>query len=283
MLDKVVFIFPYATPFELTGIAIDQESDSLTYCWEQFDLGPSVHPDSAVGTAPLFRSWQPVNSPTRIFPRIEDLVSNTHTIGELLPQFGRELNFRLTVRDNRSGGGGVDYDQITFYTTDSSGHFRLITPDNGQIWTVGSLETVSWDVANSDQTPVNCQQVNIWLSEDGGYTYPHLIAENRENNGVAVITVPNITGNQIRLKVKAADNIFFDVSNANNVILPAINPDFTISVDNPVAIICGNESATYAIELDTLLNFQEAINMDIIGQPTGSTFSFSSNNVVPPD
>jgi subtilisin-like proprotein convertase family protein len=281
-LETGGFYIPYATPFELTGSATDLEGDSLTYCWEQFDLGPSVHPDSAVGTAPLFRSWKPVNTPTRIFPRIEDLVANTPTIGELLPQFGRELNFRLTVRDNRSGGGGVDYEQITFYTTDSSGHFRLITPDNSQVWTAGTLEMISWDVANSNQPPVNCQKVDIWLSEDGGYTYPHLIAENRENNGVAVVTVPNITGNQIRLKVKAADNIFFDVSNANNVILPASNPDFTIEVNTPVATICGNEPATFSIELDSLLGFQEAVNLDIIGQPTGTAFSFSDNNIIPP-
>ena len=276
------FYIPYATPFELTGMATDEEGDSLTYCWEQFDLGPSVHPDSAVGTAPLFRSWQPVNTPTRIFPRIEDLVSNTSTIGELLPQFGRELNFRLTVRDNRSGGGGVDYDQIRFYTTDSSGHFRLISPDNGQIWTTGSLEMVSWDVANSNQAPVNCQEVDIWLSEDGGYTYPHLLAANRENNGAAMITVPNITGNQIRLKVKASDNIFFDVSNANSVILPATNPDFTIGINSPTATICGDESVTFSIDLDTILGFQEPVHLNVIGQPAGSVFSFSENDIIPP-
>jgi subtilisin-like proprotein convertase family protein len=276
------FYIPYATPFELTGSATDIDGDSLTYCWEQFDLGPSVHPDSAVGTAPLFRSWEPVHTPTRIFPRIEDLVDNTQTIGELLPQFGRELNFRMTVRDNNISGGGVDYDQITFHTTDSSGHFRVVSPNGGQIWSVGDLETISWDVANSNLPPVNCHKVNIWLSEDGGYTYPHLIAEQRDNNGAAVVTIPSIIGNQIRFKVKAADNIFFDVSNSNNVILPAINPDFTITVDDPVATICGDESVPFSIELDTLLDFQEAVQLDILGQPMGSVFTFSENDILPP-
>lgn len=276
------FYIPYATPFELTGEAVDAEGDSLTYCWEQFDLGPSVHPDSAVGSAPLFRPFKPVTSPTRIFPRIEDLVNNTTIIGELLPQFGRELNFRVTVRDNRPGGGGAAYDQITFFAADSSGNFRVLVPNGGQIWTVGDIVTVNWEVANSDQSPVNCQKVNIYLSEDGGFTYPHLLASDRDNNGAAVVTVPNIVGNQIRIKVKAANNIFFDISNGNNVILPATNPDFTVTVANPSVTICGQEIATYNIALDTLLGFQEPVNLSVFNAPTGTSFSFSENDLVPP-
>jgi len=276
------FYIPYNTPFEITGSATDLEEDSLTYCWEQFDLGPSVHPDSAAGTAPLFRTWKPVNSPTRIFPRIEDLVTNTHTIGELLPQFGRELNFRMTVRDNNMNGGGVDYEQITFYATDSSGNFKILVPDGGQIWTVGGLQTVSWDVANSNKFPVNCNAVNIWMSEDGGFTYPHLLASNRDNIGAAVITVPNIIGNEIRIKVKATNNIFFDISNQNNIIIPPSSSDFSVSVDNPVDTICGMEMANFEIHLDSLLGFSENIHMEIINPINGATFVFSENDIPPP-
>ena len=46
----------------------------------------------------------------RIFPRPFDLVYNTHTIGEILPTYSRDLEFRFTARDNRSGGGGVGHD-----------------------------------------------------------------------------------------------------------------------------------------------------------------------------
>ncbi len=281
-VDEGDFYIPYNTPFELTGSATDVDGDSLTYCWEQFDLGPTVHPASAEGTAPLFRSWSPVDHPTRIFPRIEDLVNNTRTIGELLPQFGRELNFRMTVRDNAPMGGGVDYEQITFQVADSSGNFRVLQPDGGQFWVVGSLQIINWDVANSDQFPVNCRKVNIWLSEDGGFTYPHLIAANRDNTGSAVVTVPNITGDQIRIKVKAANNIFFDISNNNYSILPASNPDFTVGVDQPTDTICGNETAVFQISLDSILDFAESVNLSIPDPISGIEFTFSANDVMPP-
>ncbi len=276
------FYIPYNTPFELTGSAVDEDGDALTYCWEQYDRGPQTHPDIPVGTAPLFRSWQPVDHPTRIFPRIEDLVTNTGTIGELLPQFGREMNFRMTVRDNNPMGGGVDYDQITFQVADSTGNFRVMQPNGGQFWVAGSIQTVSWDVAGSDQAPVNCQTVNIWLSEDGGYTYPHLIAANRANNGSAVVTVPNIPSDQIRIKVKAADNIFFDISNNNFSILEASNPDFSLTVNQATDTICGQGIATFQISLDSLLGFSENVNLSVPDPIAGGSFMFSDNDVAPP-
>ena len=276
------FYIPYNTPFELSGSATDEDGDSLTYCWEQFDLGPQTPPDVPVGTAPLFRSWRPVDHPTRVFPRIEDLVTNTQTIGELLPQFGREMNFRMTVRDNAPLGGGVDYEQITFQVADSSGNFRVLEPNGGQLWPAGSLQTVSWDVANTDQLPVNCQRVNIYLSDDGGYTYPYLLAANRANDGSAVISVPNIPGENIRIKVKAADNIFFDISNSDNTILAATNSNFTVVVAENIDTICGAGMASFAIELDSILGFSESISLSVTDPIAGASFSFSDNEVTPP-
>ena len=276
------FYIPYQTPFELVASATDPNGDSLTYCWEQFDLGPQTHPDSAAGTAPLFRTWPAGNDPVRICPQISDLVGNVHTIGELLPQFGREMNFRVLVRDNVPGGGGADYGHLTFQVADSAGPFALVAPNGGQFWTVGDVETVTWDVANSNLPPVSCQSVDIWLSEDGGYTYPHLLASNRPNSGSAAITVPNITGNAIRLKVKASGNIFFDISDNNSILLPATAPDYSMTVNAPVQTICGNDTAWYLIELDSLLGFADPVSLSLAGHPPGTHFAFSNNAIVPP-
>lgn len=276
------FHIPYQTPFELVASAVDPEGDSLTYCWEQFDLGPQAHPDSAVGTAPLFRTWPAGKDSIRICPQISDLVNNVHTIGELLPQFGREMNFRVLVRDNVVGGGAADYGHLTFQVADSAGPFAVVSPNGGQFWTVGDIQTVTWDVANSNLAPVNCQAVDIWLSEDGGWTYPHLLASNRPNTGAATITVPNVVGNGIRIKVKAADNIFFDISDNNSIVSPALAPDYTVTVNAPLQTLCGSDTVVYVIELDTLMGFSDSVSLGLIGNPAGTAYTFSGNPTLPP-
>ncbi len=276
------FHIPFQTPFELTGSAEDVDGDSLTYCWEQYDLGPQTHPNTASGNAPLFRSWLPEPHGTRIFPRIQDLVNNTTVIGELLPQFGRPMKFRMTVRDNVALGGGVDYDQINFEVNGNSGPFLVNYPNGGQNWNVGYLETVTWDVSNTDLAPISCAAVNIFLSEDGGYTYPHLVASDVPNTGSAIIEVPNVIGNQIRMKIKAANNVFFDISNQNFSIAPTTEPDYVFATTTPSQIICATETVEYEIMIDTVLGYSDPVNLSITNNPAGTTIGFSANDIVPP-
>lgn len=269
------YFIPTSTPFELTGSAIDIDGDSMTYSWEQFDLGPNTHPDTAIGTCPLFKVNFPLDHPTRIFPKIDDIVTGGYTRGEKLPDYGRRMTFRMLVRDGR---GGVDWDELYFHTSDSSGPFLVTHPNAGfPVWNVGTVQSVSWDVANTDQYPVNCSKVDIFLSEDGGYTYPHTLALNRNNTGSTPITVPNITGNQMRIKVKSANSIFFDISNDNFAIVPAAAPDFTMSVANPSQEICGLDSITYLIDLDTIDGFADPVNLSLFGTPPGTSYNFSAN------
>ncbi|WP_206309038.1 hypothetical protein, partial [Streptomyces sp. A1136] len=53
------------------------------------------------GKGPIFRSYPPGISGTRIFPKLEAILGEEKlSIGEVYPATTRELNFRLTVRDN---------------------------------------------------------------------------------------------------------------------------------------------------------------------------------------
>ncbi|MDY0083500.1 MAG: zinc-dependent metalloprotease family protein, partial [Ignavibacteriaceae bacterium] len=227
------FYIPKSTPFALTGSASDPNGDALTYCWEEFDLGPAGAPNAPSGTAPIFRSWSPTSLPTRTFPRLSDLINNTTVIGELLPTYSRTLTFRLTVRDNKSGGGGVDYKQMsTFYVDGNSGPFIVTSPNTNVSWFGNSQQTITWNVANTSSTPVNCSNVNILLSTDGGYNFNTVLTANTLNDGSEIVTIPNLPTSQARIKVEAAGNIFFDISNTNFTIVnnPTVNdPSYFIA------------------------------------------------------
>ncbi len=219
------FTIPIGTPFILTGSATDPDGDTLTYNWEEFDLGPAGHPNSPSGNAPIFRSFNATLNPWRTFPKLNDLLNNTQTIGEILPTYTRTLKFRLTVRDNRAGGGGVSYDEIQFSVTDAAGPFLVTAPNTSVTWQGNTSQTITWDVANTSVGPVNAVNVNILLSTDGGNTYSEILASSTANDGSETLQIPNIPTTQARIKVEASNNIFFDISNEN----------FTIE-DNPIPV-----------------------------------------------
>ena len=217
------FTIPRQTPFTLTGSATDPNGDPLTYSWEQFDLGAASPPNTDNGNRPIFRVFDPVSSPSRTFPQLSDILNNISTIGESLPTTNRALTFRLMVRDNQVGGGGVDYDTVTLNVTSGAGPFLVTAPNTAVTWTGGTSQTVSWDVANTNLSPVSCTDVNILLSTDGGNTFPTTLASSTPNDGSESITVPSVSTNTARVKVECANNIFFDISNA----------DFTVTDGGP--------------------------------------------------
>lgn len=221
------FTIPISTPFALTGSATDIETPaSLTYCWEQYDTGPSGAPNSPTGNAPIFRSFSPVTSSTRTFPKLSDLLNNTQTIGEILPTYTRSLVFRLTARDNSAIGGGINFNTKTISVSSVAGPFLVTSPNTAVSWNSGISQTVTWNVASTTAAPVSCANVNILLSTNGGTTFPTTLLLNTPNDGTQSVTLPVINTSTARIKVESVGNIFFDISNTNftitNLNLPSI-------------------------------------------------------------
>ena len=214
------FYIPKSTPFALTGSATDPNGDPVTFCWEEFDLGPAGAPGAPSGNAPIFRSFNPATTSTRTFPKLSDLLNNTQTIGEILPSYGRNLTFRLTARDNRAGGGGVDYSQMsTFFVDGNSGPFLVTSPNTNISWLGNTQQTVTWNVANTSSSPVSCANVKILLSTNGGNSFNTVLIASTPNDGSQIIELPNLPTSQARIKVEAIGNIFFDISNTNFTIV----------------------------------------------------------------
>lgn len=248
------YIIPINTPFELTGSnGDDADGDTLTYTWEEFDLGAAQSlSQSDNGASPLFRSWPPSTNPVRVFPRLQNLLAGTVPTGERLPTTSRTMNFRLTVRDNVSGGQ-IGEDTMTVTSDTVAGPFQLTAPNGGQSYTAGASIVVTWDVANTASGNVKTPNVNILLSKDGGVTYPHTLATATPNDGSQSVILPaGLTGTTNRIKVKGTNNIFFDVSNGNFAIVAnAGKPDFVITniVLNPaISNISGTFSAAVTVK-----------------------------------
>ena len=279
------FVIPVRTPFELTGEATDPDGDELNYCWEQYDLGPAspLGMPSSNGTPPLFRSYLPKDNPHRVFPKIETIIGNTIDIREVLPTTTRALTFRMTARDNNNEAGGYDFAQITFTSNVNAGPFRVTAPNDGtESWEVGEYVEVTWDVANTNGPQVNAQSVDIYLSTDGGFTYPVVLLENTKNDGSAFVVVPDEVTSSARVKVKGRGNIFFDISNANFDILPATAPDFTVSSYSPEdGQVCVPATFDVTLETAAILGFTEMISFSVNGLPAGATTSFTNNPVMP--
>ncbi len=228
------FTIPQQTYFQLTGSATDADNDPLTYDWEQFNAGAAAPPNTDDGTRAIFRSFNPTTSPTRFFPKLSDILNNTSTFGEALPMTNRTLTFRLTARDNRTGGGGVNYASVNIPVTTSSGPFLVTSPNTAVSWPGGSAQTVTWDVANTTAPPVSCATVDITLSTDGGNTWPLPLAFGTANDGTQGVTAPNVSTTQARVQVACSTNIFFDVSNVNFTIVGGPTPTGTPPTSTPI-------------------------------------------------
>ena len=239
---------PIGTPFTLTATATDANGDALTYCWEGWDLGTggAWNNGSASATSPLWKSRIPKISGSRTFPDIAVILANYPASpaatmgglkGETLPQVARIMKFRLTVRDNRAGGGGVvtGGDGCGTFTAPFSlnvtgtSPFAVTVPNGGESYSAGSTQTVTWNVVGTDIAPFSVANVKVSLSTDGGLTYPTVISASTPNDGSEALIIPGPATTTARIKVEALGNVFFDISNANFTITAATGPTVTLS------------------------------------------------------
>lgn len=231
------FTIPKSTPFSLFGSATDADpSNDLSYSWEGTNI--SDEPVNANLTAttisdptkpPFFRSYPPLvtsqvsNPGLRNYPRLSAILNGSnYAKGDKLPSIGITTTHTLTVRDN---AGAVTTHDVTVIIDGTSGPF-LITNDPTGNHTAGEVLNVTWSINNTNASPVNCTLVDIFLSTDGGQTFPTTLANALPNNGSASITLPNTNTTLARLKIAPSSstasgntpNIFFDISNADFVI-----------------------------------------------------------------
>ena len=246
------FTIPRQTPFTLTGSGTDPNGDTLTFNWEEMDIGGAWTNDGVLpntdadGSArAIFRTQRPGADTTRTFPTLNSILDGTNSnSGESLPSIDRTMQFRLTARDGR---GGVNDATMSVTVENDAGPFAVTAPNSAATWAVDTNQNVTWDVANTTAAPVSCANVNILLSTDGGQTFPITLAANTPNDGSQAITVPANETTTGRVKVACAGNIFFDIDNANFTILRVADLEITKS-DAPDPVVAGT-ALTYQLNV----------------------------------
>lgn len=238
------YTIPKGTAFVLTGVATDDSTTPLTYCWEQTNAGQTTAlPSASASTSvPNFRSLTPSLSPKRYFPSLNNvLVGNLSPTWEVIPNVARTMNFALTVRDNSvPDGGQTSRQNMTVTFNGTAGPFQVTSQNTAATWFPGQSQTVTWNVAGTNLAPVSTTNVKILLSTDGGYNYNIVLAESTPNDGSHAITVPAIDAPFCRIMVMPVDNIYFAVNSATFSIGEFTTSCVTYTSSDAVAIADGS-------------------------------------------
>ncbi len=234
------FNIPKNTPFYLTASSTDPNGDSITYSWEEYDLGGSTtatpNTDGDNSPRPIFRPFLPVATGTRIFPALTHILNSANIpptfgggflTGELLPLITRTMTFQVVARDNRAGGGGIGTATSLVTIDGAATPFAVLTPNDAISIQRLTNYNVTW---NASGTAAN---VKISLSTDGGNTFPTVLAASTANDGNEMVPIPDMLTTTGRIKIEAVGNIYFDISDHDFSIItgvPSPTPTATATV-----------------------------------------------------
>lgn len=282
------FTIPASTPFELMAEATDEDGDPLMYTWEQHDLRAIATfigmPDE---NAPMWRSYSPsATGFYRSFPLLPYVLNPGQAnipVVEQSADYSREFNFTLTVRDNNPAAGATVWEQVTFDVDGTKGPFGMISQaEIGAEWTVGQEVEIIWDPAGTADAPVNCEAIDLYLSTGNAIDFDKLILESTPNDGYEKIFVPDAVSTGARLKIKCADNIFYNVNARRFPIVEATEPSFTAKVSPTYHYACLPDNTVFEIETGSVLNFDSVLTVELAGSlPTGITANFDKTQLAP--
>jgi len=266
------YIIPKETPFALEGYSSPMYPE-YTFNWEQNDATSEVFWNDTESSefpffnpvmGPLFTIVDPTqHGYRRTFPSMNSLVNNEYEtyhedwgnpsslVVEKLPFASREINMRMVVRTNDPFAGSVNHKNVQFFVAGTAGPFRVTSQSDASVWEVGSQQTVTWNVANTnDPDSVNCQAVDLVLSLNGGDSFDFVLFENIPNNGSYTFTMPptppTVSG---RLMIRSVDNIFFDINNGNITVQNNNVPSLALGQSSIDIELGGNASETFSAEV----------------------------------
>ena len=91
---------------------------------------------------------------------------------------------------------------VSIAVSEVSPHVEVAFPNGGEFFEGGSQDTIRW-LAIDD---LEVDSVSIYLSADGGSTFPHLLASGEPNDSAFIWDISGVNSANCRIKVLAYDN-----------------------------------------------------------------------------
>ena len=279
------YVIPIETAYELKIDPIEDEA-YYTYCWEQLDNGKitssNFGPENLLGA--MTRSLPPTEASNRYIPKINRILSDELTEEnprinsdwETVSSVGRILNWGLSVRRQNDSITQLAKDKIEIEVSGTAGPFRIISHDEqGLLIQGGSLEQILWDVAKTDQIPVNTSELVISLSTDGGLSFPIILADGVPNNGAAEVLIPNdLNTNSARIKIRGKGNIFFAINTENFSIAAR---DLALNFTPYEQENCSENSLRYTFTIQRSESFDDNFSLELNNLPAFVRAQFSKS------
>lgn len=290
-------IIPKSTPYVLKGQGSDADNDPISFCWEQIDNEITHIPPSETATSgALYRSLNPTESNLRYMPLLSTVVKGElSSTWEVTPSVAREMNFRLTVRDNNNVAGQIASDEMKVTVSNAAGPFEVTSQNSDNlVWMKNTSQTIRWNTAGTASNGINVSHVNIYLSTDGGKTFSTTLANNTPNDGTQSIIVPNTPASKCFVMVEAVGNFFYSINlqsfsigeftefcndyTISNMDVPLSIPDNDIDGVTSIISITDNtviEEISFLVKIDHPWVHDITINLE---SPTGRTIELLSQH-----
>jgi subtilisin-like proprotein convertase family protein len=289
--NNTTYNIPRSTPFALTMTATDPNGNGILYGWDQMnnDIGTMPPLQLPIHVGPMFRFIEPTTNPTRYFPNLTAVLSGA-TVGapfggnnwEVLPSVARTMNFRGVARDVTPMSASCNSEvNVIVNTVASAGPFTITSQNSAITWPQASQQVVTWDVAGTTTNGVNCQQVDLLWTTNSGDSFTTLL-QGVANDGSQNVEVPSSNTTTGRVLVKAFDNVFFDINNANITInTSGSTSTFNLGLSHYYNVICQGNSQVYTITVSSYNGFSSPVTLSVSGLPAGISANFSNTVVTP--
>ena len=275
---------PANTPFVLDGLASDADAgDTLSYQWDQVDRGCPTDARSFgtdTGFNGLFRSYAPRAESERHFPALGTQLQGVFDDAEVLPCNNRDINFRLTARDGKSGQGTAN---VRVTVKDTGAAFQISNLNDGLPIDNSDPDpsfTVDWEIADTTEAPISCDSVNIDLltfnPDFTAYSVHPLEPPTTLNDGSEDVTIVPAENShpRARIRVACSNNVFYDISNVTFEIIGTTGTDFFTDNENQTFFNNNGTTGTVAPVCGVIAQCSVENESDGLGKGGGSAADY---------